>query len=225
MSRSEGSDDLRQRIENAAYAKLAVETIVPNPFQPRRFFEQDALRGLGESIKQMGLLEDVLVRPSGEGYELVLGERRLRATQMAGLPSISAKIVELTDEEMKRIAIVENVQRENLSPVEEAFAYKQYVDSGLRQKDVGLVMGNMQNRVAERLKVLSSHYYVQFQEDRIRELEAKVRTHEQSNRRPRYDVRIVDEGSLAELVEQGFEILHQLRNGRLVLRRERVSEP
>ena len=62
-------NDLRERIENAAYEKLPVAKIQPNPFQPRRFFEQDALRGLGESIKQMGLLEDVLVRPAGDHFE------------------------------------------------------------------------------------------------------------------------------------------------------------
>jgi ParB family transcriptional regulator, chromosome partitioning protein len=215
-------NDLRERIENAAYAKLPVAKIRPNPFQPRRFFEQDALRGLGESIKQMGLLEDVLVRPAGDGYELVLGERRLRATQIADLPTISTKIVELSDDEMKRIAIVENVQRENLTPVEEAFAYKQYVDSGLRQKDVGIVMGGMQDRVADRLKVLSSHYYVQFQEERIRELEDKVRGYEDRNRRPRFEACIAEEAMLAELIEDGFEVLHQLQDGRIVLRRERA---
>jgi ParB/RepB/Spo0J family partition protein len=217
--------DLRERIEGAAYAKVPVDKIRPNPFQPRRFFEQDALRGLGESIKQMGLLEDVLVRPAGDGYELVLGERRLRATQLAGLPAISAKIVELSDDEMKRVAIVENVQRENLTPVEEAFAFKQYVDSGLRQKDVGLHMGGMQNRVAERLKVLSSHYYVQFQEDRIRELEDKVRDYESRlNHRPRYEARIVPEDQLLEAIEAGFDIVHQLNDGRIVLRRERTIQ-
>lgn len=214
--------DLRLRIENAAYAKLPVKDIRPNPFQPRRFFEQDALRGLGESIKQMGLLEDVLVRPAGDGYELVLGERRLRATQIADLPTISAKIVELSDPEMKRIAIVENVQRENLTPVEEAFAYKQYVDSGLRQKDVGIVMGGMQDRVADRLKVLSSHYYVQFQEERIHELEDKVRGFEDRHHRPRFEACIAEETMLAELIEDGFEVLHQLQDGRIVLRRERI---
>lgn len=210
---------LVQRVNQAAYRQIQVQEIIPNPDQPRRFFDQEALRALADSIKAIGLLEDILVTPRGDKYLLVLGERRWKAAQLAGLPTISAKVVELADVEVRRISLTENIQRENLTAVEEAFAFKHYVDNGLRQKEVGEVFGRMQDRVADRLKTLSSHYYIQFQEDRIKELESKLKEAEEKKQAPRYHSCIVEEQELQGYVESGYEIAHVLTDGRLLVKR------
>lgn len=212
--------DLSERVARARYEQLPIEKVQPNPDQPRRFFDQDALRALADSIQQVGLLEDILVRPKGDHYEIVLGERRFRATLLAELPRISAKIVEMTDDEMRRIAITENIQRENLTQVEEAFAFKHYVDSGARQKDVGQFFGKMQDRVAERLKLLSSHYYVQFQEQRINELERELQELVENTTVKPFDVQEVTEKDLAKHIAAGFEVAHVLSSGNLIMRRQ-----
>jgi ParB/RepB/Spo0J family partition protein len=210
---------LMVRVSQATYCKIPVEEIVANPEQPRRFFDQEALRALADSIKQIGLLEDILVTPRDSKYMLVLGERRWKATQLAALPTISAKVVELSDAEVRRISLTENIQRENLTAVEEAFAFKHYVDNGLRQKEVGEVFGRMQDRVADRLKTLSSHYYVQFQEDRIKDLENKLKEAEQKKRLERYDSSIVTDEEIQGYIERGYEIVHCFKDGRLLVRR------
>ncbi len=210
---------LMQRVSEAAYRQIPVDTIVPNPEQPRRFFDQEALRALADSIKTIGLLEDILVTPRGDKYLLVLGERRWRASQLAGLATISAKVVELQDVEIRRISLTENIQRENLTAVEEAFAFKHYVDSGLRQKEVGETFGRMQDRVADRLKTLSSHYYIQFQEDRIKELESKLREAEEKKQTQRYHACVISEGELPSYIEGGYDLVHVLADGRLVVKR------
>jgi ParB family chromosome partitioning protein len=210
---------LMERVSQAAYRQISVQEIIPNPEQPRRFFDQEALRALADSIKSIGLLEDILVTPRGSKYLLVLGERRWKATQLAGLPTISAKVVELADVEVRRISLTENIQRENLTAVEEAFAFKHYVDNGLRQKEVGEVFGRMQDRVADRLKTLSSHYYIQFQEDRIKELEKKLKEAEEKKHSPRYHSCVITETELQGYIENGYEIAHSFKDGRLLVKR------
>jgi ParB family chromosome partitioning protein len=210
---------LVERVSHAAYRQIPVQEIIPNPEQPRRFFDQEALRALADSIRAIGLLEDILVTPRGEKYMLVLGERRWRAAQLASLSTISAKVVELSDVEVRRVSLTENIQRENLTAVEEAFAFKHYVDNGLRQQEVGEVFGRMQDRVADRLKTLSSHYYIQFQEDRIRELESQLKQAEEHKPSPRYLSCIIEERELPDYVESGYEIAHVLSDGRLLVKR------
>ncbi|MPZ14876.1 MAG: ParB/RepB/Spo0J family partition protein [Chloroflexi bacterium] len=214
--------ELREKIEHADHRKLAVREIRPNPHQPRKFFDQEALQSLADSIVQVGLLEDILVRPVSDGYELVLGERRWRATQLAGLDTVSAKVVPLTDEEVQRVTVVENVQRSDLTEVEEAFAYKALIDTGMRQGDVGSSMGKLGERVAERLKVLSSQYYVDYQEEQIRQLSAQIdRLRERlEERNARYEVRIVERAGLAEHLADGFDLVTPLEGGQFVVRRQ-----
>ena len=109
---------------------LAIEDIHPNPFQPRQRFSQESLRELADSIVAHGVLQPILVtkRPGHDGYVLVAGERRFRAAQLANLPTVPTLISDATDEEMLEIAIVENVQRDDLNAMEEARAYKVFVD-------------------------------------------------------------------------------------------------
>jgi ParB/RepB/Spo0J family partition protein len=215
----------RHKVENARYARLDIDTVRPNPKQPRRFFEAEALRGLAESLKTIGHLEDVLVRPRDDHYELVLGERRWRATRLAGLPQIPAKIVDLDDEEARAISIVENIHRENLTNVEEAFAFKSYVDQGYLLGQVGDNFGGMRDRVADRLKTLNSNYYTKFQAERIGELEQTVEQLQQRLRESghgRYDAKEVGPDELVDYVRDGFEVAVTMPDGTYVVRR-RIS--
>ncbi len=105
--------------------KIAVKDIRTNPFQPRKVFDQEKLEELAQSIKENGLIQPIIVRKSPIiGFELLAGERRFRASKIAGLELVPAIIKELTDQEMMRQAIIENLQREDLNPIEEAISYQ-----------------------------------------------------------------------------------------------------
>lgn len=209
------------KLDGARYAELPVDAIRPNPHQPRRFFDAKALAGLAGSIRTVGLLEDILVRPVDDGYEIVLGERRWRASQLAERPTIRAKIVELTDDEVRQIAITENIHREDLTPVEEAFSFKAYVDQGAAISDVGRRFGGMQERVAERLRLLNSHSYVAYQQQRIDELvETVERLRTLHTARARgYEAVVVGHDELVKRLAEGFDVVATLPDGTFALRR------
>lgn len=121
----------KEIIENASEGdikKIPIKDIRPNPYQPRKRLDEEKLRELSESIKEHGLFQPIIVKRSIKGYELIAGERRTKAAQLAGFTEIPAIIKEYNDEEMLEIAILENTQRENLNPIEEAEAYKQIID-------------------------------------------------------------------------------------------------
>lgn len=121
--------------------ELPIEGIRPNPYQPRKEFDKKALEELSESIKTHGIFTPLLVRKSVSGYDLITGERRLRAAKMAGLKTVPAIQVEFTEEQMMEIAILENVQREDLNPIEEAAAYESLIQK----------LGYTQEKLAERV--------------------------------------------------------------------------
>lgn len=137
--------------------RLRITEISPNKAQPRRDFDDGALETLAESIAQHGVLQPILVRPlpSG-GYQIVAGERRWRASRMAGLDEIPVFIRELSDTEMARIALVENLQREDLNPIEEAKGYKSLMDeTGATQDEIAKTVGKSRSAVANSLRLLS----------------------------------------------------------------------
>jgi ParB/RepB/Spo0J family partition protein len=212
---------LAAKVEQARYDALPVAAVHPNPRQPRRFFDAKALTGLATSIRSVGLLEDILVRPVGAEYEIVLGERRWRATQLAGRETIRAKIVDLSDDEVRDISITENIHREDLTPVEEAFSFKAYVDDGDGISDVGRRFGGMQDRVAERLKLLNSHSYITYQQQRIDELLVTVeRLRELRNgAQLKYEAFVVTSAQLVERIADGFDVVADLGDGRYAVRR------
>ncbi len=216
----------RAKVENARYERLPVAMVRPNPRQPRKFFDAEALRGLAESIKKIGLLEDILVRPREDGtYEIVLGERRWRASQLAGIESIPAKVVDLTDEEARLIALTENIHREDLTKVEEAFSFKSFVDEGKQLTTVGDYLGGMEKRVAERLKTLNSHYYVRFQEERIEQLQRMVETLRERlkmHELGRFEAKLVSQEELAAHLAEGFDVAAVLPNGQIAVRRRMI---
>ena len=121
--------------------RVPINEIRPNPYQPRKEFDQDALNELADSIRTHGIFTPLLVRKSVTGYDLITGERRLRAAKIAGLDTVPAISVDFTEEEMMEIAILENVQREDLNPIEEATAYDSLVKK----------LGYTQEKLAERV--------------------------------------------------------------------------
>jgi ParB family chromosome partitioning protein len=134
---------------------VPIADIVPNPEQPRRAFDEEALAGLADSIRRHGLLQPLVVRRVGLGYELVAGERRLRAARRAGLTSVSVVVRETDPDERLELALIENVQREDLTPLEEAEAYRQLIDGhGFTQEEVAERVGKSRPTVTNALRLL-----------------------------------------------------------------------
>ncbi len=134
---------------------LPIHSIHPNPFQPRQKFQDEELQALANSIKMHGLLQPILVRPKEDGYELVAGERRWRAAQLAGLTEIPAIVRTCSDDELLALALIENLQREDLNPLEEAQAYKVLVERfGLTQEVIAEKVGKSRAAIANTLRLL-----------------------------------------------------------------------
>lgn len=135
--------------------QVAVDLIGPNPYQPRRLFAAEELAELAASIRQHGLIQPVTVRPRSGRYELVVGERRLRAARLAGLTEIPALVKEWSDQEAMEIALIENLQREDLNPMEEAAAFAQLRRHlGVTQEDLAERVGKSRPYVANALRLL-----------------------------------------------------------------------
>lgn len=136
---------------------LKISEIEPNHNQPRKEFDEDALNALAESIKTHGLIQPILVKPLfGGGYEIVAGERRYRACQLAGITDVPVTIRELTDQETMEIALIENLQREDLNPIEEALGYKALMDEhNLSQEAVSQAVGKSRPAIANTLRLLN----------------------------------------------------------------------
>lgn len=136
---------------------LKISDIEPNRDQPRKDFNEEALRELADSIATHGVLQPLLVRPlAGGGYQLVAGERRWRASRMAGLSEVPVVIREMTDSEMTQIALIENLQREDLNSVEEALGYKSLMDAySLTQDEVAKAVGKSRPAVANVMRLLN----------------------------------------------------------------------
>lgn len=147
-------------VENTVETKQAVELrlsqIVPNRDQPRKIFDDAALRELAESIKQHGLIQPLLVRPMSDGsYQIVAGERRWRASRLAGLEKVPVVIKEMADSEVMELALIENLQREDLNPIEEAEGYKTLMDTyALTQEQVAERVGKSRSAVANALRLI-----------------------------------------------------------------------
>jgi ParB family chromosome partitioning protein len=140
---------------DAELLRLPVAQIQPNPYQPRQHFDAQRLQELADSIRQQGLVQPIVVRRRPEGFQLVAGERRLRAAQMAGLEMIPALIKKVTDQETLEFALLENLQREDLNPMEEARAYQRLQSAfHLRQQDVAQRVGKDRSTVANVLRLL-----------------------------------------------------------------------
>jgi ParB family chromosome partitioning protein len=145
-----------------AGTELPIDDIAPNPHQPRVRFDEQAIRELADSIKTTGVLQPVLVRRTADGYELVAGERRLRATRLAGLTRIPAIVREVSDRDMIEMALVENIQRESLNPIEEAKAYQQLAEhTGLTHDQISERVGKQRVSITNSLRLLTLPVEVQ----------------------------------------------------------------
>lgn len=143
--------------EEESVSTLKLTDIEPSKSQPRKNFDPEALKTLADSIRQNGLIQPLLVRAMNDGsYQIVAGERRWRAAKMAGLSEVPVFIKELTDLQAQQLALIENLQRENLNPIEEANGYKELIDNfGMTQEDVARVVGKGRSSIANSLRLLS----------------------------------------------------------------------
>ena len=141
--------------EKAGYLLLNVDEVVPNPSQPRSHFDDEGMEDLAESIRGAGVLNPILVRDTGSGYELIAGERRLRAARLAGLTHVPARVQHVGRGRSLELAIIENIQRQQLNPIEEARAFSSLmVEFGLTQEEVASQVGRKRASVTNTLRLL-----------------------------------------------------------------------
>ena len=150
------TDDQRLKMNNDDSVQfIALELIRPNPYQPRKTFEEERLNDLASSIQQHGILQPIVLRQTVQGYYIVVGERRYRASKLAGLTEVPAIIKELSDEDMMELAIIENLQREDLNAIEEAESYKKMMtDLNITQQEVARRLGKSRPYIANMLRLL-----------------------------------------------------------------------
>ncbi|MGC7803118.1 ParB/RepB/Spo0J family partition protein [Staphylococcus epidermidis] len=150
------TDDQRLKMNNDDSVQfIALELIRPNPYQPRKTFEEERLNDLASSIQQHGILQPIVLRQTVQGYYIVVGERRFRASKLAGLTEVPAIIKELSDEDMMELAIIENLQREDLNAIEEAESYKKMMtDLNITQQEVAKRLGKSRPYIANMLRLL-----------------------------------------------------------------------
>lgn len=141
--------------EGEQVKEVSINEIRPNPYQPRKEFEQSAIEELAQSIKEHGIIQPLIVRKSIKGYELVAGERRLRAAKVAGLKEVPVVVKSYTDQQLMEIALIENLQRENLNPLEEAEAYDKLISHhDYTQEQLAQKIGKSRPHVANMLRLL-----------------------------------------------------------------------
>ncbi len=141
---------------NEGVTEIDINDIEPNKDQPRRKFDEDKLRDLADSIKEHGVVQPVIVKKEGDFYRLIAGERRWRAARIAGLKTIPAITKEFTEQEIMEISLIENVQREDLNPIEEAEAYKRLIDEfKLTQEEIAQKIGKSRSAIANILRLAS----------------------------------------------------------------------
>ena len=153
-------DKMEEKIMETALEEevkeIPIDKLRVNPYQPRKTFNEEALKELAESIKEHGVIQPIIVKKSIKGYEIVAGERRYRASQLAGKETIPAIIRDFTDEQMMEIAVLENLQRENLNPIEEAEAYKNLMQTlNLNQEQLAKKVGKSRSHITNILGILN----------------------------------------------------------------------
>ena len=149
-----GLDDLLPKVEKGI-RKISLQQLNVSPLQPRRTLDNAAISELAASIQRQGVLQPILVREVGTGFEIIAGERRYRAAKRAGLSEVPVIVKELSDQQALEIAIVENLQREDLNPVDEARALERLLAFGLTQEKVAKAVGKSRSAVANTLRLLS----------------------------------------------------------------------
>jgi len=141
---------------DAGIMEIRISEIEPNRQQPRKNFDDEKLAGLAESIKQHGVVQPLIVQKEGNSYKIVAGERRWRAARMAGLQTVPVIVRDLTDKQIMEIALIENLQREDLNPIEEAEAYERLINEfGMTQEEVSVTVGKSRPAITNSMRLLS----------------------------------------------------------------------
>ena len=140
----------------SSVSEIPLDSLIVNPYQPRQDFDNESLNELADSIRQKGIIQPILVESKGDGkYLIIAGERRVRAAKIAGLKEVPVIVKNFTEEEKLEIALIENIQREDLSPIEEAYAYKRLIDiSKLNQEEIAEKVGRKRSTIANALRLL-----------------------------------------------------------------------
>jgi ParB family chromosome partitioning protein len=147
--------DAENAVTEGNVQQVQINEIVPNPFQPRKIFSPESLQELSASIEEYGIIQPLIVRAIPDGFELVAGERRLRASKLAGLSQVPVIVKEFTDKEVAELAMIENLQREDLHFLEEAEGFQQLITSfGFTQEELAKRMGKNQSTIANKLRLL-----------------------------------------------------------------------
>ena len=156
MSELSKSEDQRiTKTKDEQIKQIDISDIKPNPYQPRKTFDENHLNDLADSIKQYGILQPIVLRKTVQGYYIVVGERRFRASKIAGLKYVSAIIKDLTDEDMMEMAVIENLQREDLNAIEEAESYQRLMtDLKITQQEVAKRLSKSRPYIANMLRLL-----------------------------------------------------------------------
>ncbi len=153
VSMAEKSAVTEEELSNVQ--EIAVDSIVPNPYQPRKLFDDEALQELAASIREFGIIQPLLVRPAASGYELIAGERRLRAAKLAQLTQVPAIVKNFSDKEAAELAMIENLQREDLHYLDEALGFQQLLANfGFTQEELARRVGKNQSTIANKLRLL-----------------------------------------------------------------------
>lgn len=148
-------EQIYQEVTRDEIIEIPLSELRPNPYQPRRVFKDEALEDLCKSIQEHGVIQPIIAKKSIKGYEIIAGERRVRASKLAGLEKIPAIIRDFTDEQMMEVALLENLQRENLNSIEEAYAYKAMLDKlSITQEELSQKVGKSRSHITNILGLL-----------------------------------------------------------------------
>ncbi|MFA8439654.1 nucleoid occlusion protein [Pueribacillus sp. YX66] len=157
-----GEKTSEEEINRDEVLQLPMDAIVPNQFQPRTVFDDDKIEELAQTLKTHGMIQPIVVRKAGEGYEIIAGERRFRAVKKLGWETIPAIIREFNDSQTASVALIENLQREELTVIEEAIAYEKLIEiHGLTQESLAQRLGKGQSTIANKLRLLKLPEQVQ----------------------------------------------------------------
>jgi len=142
--------------DSSIVKKISLDKIVPNIYQPRKHFDEEALKSLSDSIKKHGVLQPIVVIEKDEGYMIIAGERRYRAAKMAGLEKIEAIVADLESKNLRELALIENIQRENLSPIELAHSYKELIkEYDITQEELSSIICKSRSHIANTMRLLN----------------------------------------------------------------------
>ena len=195
---------------------IAIEKIVPNRYQPRVHFDKSKISELADSIKEHGLLQPIVVRPIEEDmFEIIAGERRFRASKMNDATKVQCIIKDLDDQETAAIALIENIQRENLSAIEEAKAYLSLMSlSQITQKELALSLGKSQSFVANKVRLLklSTPVIQALNEFKISERHARAMISLSEPLQIQYLNEVITEGLTVKQLEQRINVSHETKN-------------